>query len=47
VLEQSRISGIPRMQDSLVGREVEVRRSETRPRATRLMLGDHSRVDLE
>ena len=47
VLEQSRISGIPRMQDSLIGREVDVHRSQTRPRATRLMLGDHSRLDLE
>jgi glucose-1-phosphate thymidylyltransferase len=35
-----------RIVDSLVGRQVEVRRSTGRPRATRLMLGDHSRVDL-
>jgi len=47
VLEKSVISGIPRVQDSLIGKQVEVRRSQTRPRATRLMLGDHSVVDLE
>jgi glucose-1-phosphate thymidylyltransferase len=47
VLEQSRIDGIPRVQDSLIGKQVEVRRSGARPKATRLMLGDHSVVDLE
>jgi glucose-1-phosphate thymidylyltransferase len=46
VLEESRIVGIAGMADSLVGREVEVTRSEQRPRALRLMLGDHSKVDL-
>jgi glucose-1-phosphate thymidylyltransferase len=47
VLEQSRLVGVPRITDSLVGREVEIRRSERRPRALRLMLGDHSTVELE
>jgi glucose-1-phosphate thymidylyltransferase len=47
VLEESLIDGIHRIQDSLVGKQVEVRRSGARPRATRLMLGDHSIVDLE
>lgn len=47
VLEQSRIVGVHRIQDSLLGREVEVVRSGMRPKATRLMLGDHSRADLE
>ena len=47
VLEQSRIEGVPRMQDSLLGKQVVVTRSEARPKATRLMLGDHSVVDLE
>ena len=46
VLEASRIERVPRLVDSLVGREVEVRRTESRPTATRLVLGDHSRVDL-
>jgi glucose-1-phosphate thymidylyltransferase len=46
ILEESKILGIPRVADSLVGKQVEVRRSETRPHATRLMIGDHSVVDL-
>ena len=36
----------PRVADSLIGKQVEVRRSSTRPHATRLMVGDHSVVDL-
>jgi glucose-1-phosphate thymidylyltransferase len=47
VLERSRILDIPRIEDSLIGREVEVVRSQTRPRALRVMVGDHSRVDVE
>jgi glucose-1-phosphate thymidylyltransferase len=47
VLERSRIVGVHRIQDSLLGREVEVTCTGERPKATRLMLGDHSRADLE
>jgi glucose-1-phosphate thymidylyltransferase len=47
VLEQSRITGVTGIADSLIGRNVEVSRSGERPRALRLMLGDHSKVDLE
>jgi glucose-1-phosphate thymidylyltransferase len=47
VLERSRITGINGMADSLIGRDVEVSRSGQRPRALRLMLGDHSKIDLE
>jgi len=47
VLEESRILGIAGIADSLVGKQVEVTRSGRRPRALRLMLGDHSHVDLE
>jgi glucose-1-phosphate thymidylyltransferase len=47
LLEDSRIVGVHRIHDSLLGREVEVVRSGERPKATRLMLGDHSRADLE
>jgi glucose-1-phosphate thymidylyltransferase len=46
VLENSRIDGVARIADSLIGREVEVCRGDAGPRALRLMLGDHSRVDL-
>ncbi len=47
MLEHSRIVGVHRIHDSLLGREVEVVRSGEHPKATRLMLGDHSRADLE
>jgi glucose-1-phosphate thymidylyltransferase len=47
VLERCRIEGVRRLQDSLLGRDTEVVRSELRPRASRLMLGDHSRIELE
>lgn len=47
VLEHSRIVGIARLADSLIGRHAEIHRSGARPRAHRLMLGDHSQVDLE
>ncbi|MGH9153288.1 MAG: glucose-1-phosphate thymidylyltransferase [Acidimicrobiales bacterium] len=46
VLEHSRIVGAGRLIDSLIGREVEVTRSAERPVANRLVLGDHSVVDL-
>ena len=47
VLERSRIIDIPRLEDSLIGREVEVARTQQRPRALRLMLGDHCQIDVE
>ncbi len=47
VLAKSRIVGVHKIYDSLLGREVEVVRTGSRPRGTRLMLGDHSRADLE
>src|SRR4051794_35813129 len=47
VLDHARIVGVPRLTASLIGRHVEVPRSGSRPRATRLMVGDHCVVDLE
>jgi glucose-1-phosphate thymidylyltransferase len=46
ILEDSRIVDIPRVEDSLIGKQVVVTRSARRPRANRFMLGDHSQVDL-
>jgi glucose-1-phosphate thymidylyltransferase len=46
VLESSTISGISRIEDSLIGKEVEVTPSSALPRAHRLMLGDHSKVSI-
>jgi glucose-1-phosphate thymidylyltransferase len=47
VLDHSRITNVAGITDSLIGRNVEVTRTGERPRALRLMLGDHSKVDLE
>ena len=47
VLENSRIANIPsRIQDSLIGRQVVVERSPMKPKAHKLMLGDHSQVGI-
>jgi glucose-1-phosphate thymidylyltransferase len=46
VLERSTITTVPRIIDSLIGRDVEVECSGDSPRATRLMVGDHSKVDI-
>lgn len=46
VLERSVISGIPRLVDSLIGRDALVERSDVRPKATRLMIGDDCSVGL-
>ena len=46
VMPGSRIVGVPRLIDSLIGRGCIVTRTGLRPAATRLMLGDDSSVDL-
>jgi glucose-1-phosphate thymidylyltransferase len=46
VLQNSSIIGIPRIVDSLIGRNTVVQKSAERPQATRLMLGDDSRVEV-
>ncbi len=46
VMGSSRVVHAGRIEDSLLGYDVEVTRSARRPRATRLMVGDHCLVDL-
>ena len=46
ILEESKILDVPRVIDSLVGKQVVVQRSDARPSAIRLMLGDHSRIEV-
>jgi glucose-1-phosphate thymidylyltransferase len=47
VLEHSQILDIPqRIEDSLIGRNVEITRSPLKPRAHKLILGDYSRVGI-
>ena len=47
ILSESSIKNVARITDSLVGSHVEVDRSAHVPAGIRLMLGDHSRVELE
>ncbi|MFN5936066.1 MAG: glucose-1-phosphate thymidylyltransferase, partial [Roseiflexaceae bacterium] len=47
VLEHCRINDLPgRLCDSLIGRHVDISRSSMRPSAYRMVLGDHSHVDV-
>jgi glucose-1-phosphate thymidylyltransferase len=46
LLDGCRVSDVPRLEGSLLGREAHVRRTERRPSAHRLMLGDHSEVEI-
>jgi len=46
ILGHSSVIGAGRIEDSLLGWYVQVGRSDQRPRATRLMVGDHCQVDL-
>ncbi len=46
MMEHSSVIGVPRLVDSLIGRHSEITRSGARPTATRLLVGDHSQIDL-
>jgi glucose-1-phosphate thymidylyltransferase len=46
IVGSARVVDAGRIEDSLLGFGAEVTRSERRPRATRLMVGDHCLVDL-
>ncbi len=45
LLDYSSVIDAGRLEDSLLGQQVEVTRSQRRPRATRLMVGDHAQID--
>ncbi|MGD9997830.1 MAG: glucose-1-phosphate thymidylyltransferase [Ilumatobacteraceae bacterium] len=47
VMDASRVIDIKRLEDSLIGREAVVSRSQVKPRALRLMVGDHCQIDVE
>ena len=47
VMDDSRIIDIARLEDSLIGSDAVVTRSRQRPRALRLMVGDHCQIDVE
>ena len=47
VMDDSKVLQIPRLEDSLIGREAVIERTSKRPRALRLMIGDHCQIDIE
>ena len=47
ILERARITAVPRLVDSLIGRDTLVHRTGQRPKATRLMIGDDCSIDLD
>jgi len=47
VMDESAILDIPRLEDSLIGSDAVVSRSQRKPRAVRLMVGDHCQIDVE
>ena len=46
ILNGSRITNIHRLEGSIIGKSAVVAKTERRPLATRLVVGDHSRIDL-
>lgn len=47
IMDGSSVVDIARLEDSLIGSDAQVRRSKQRPRALRLMVGDHCQIDVE
>jgi glucose-1-phosphate thymidylyltransferase len=47
VMDRSRVVDVPRLEDSLIGCDAVVTRTRQRPRALRLMVGDHCQIDIE
>jgi glucose-1-phosphate thymidylyltransferase len=47
VMDGSQVLDIPRLEDSLIGSDAVVTRSRRKPRAVRLMVGDHCQIDVE
>ena len=47
IMEGSKVLDIKRLEDSLIGKETVISRTQIRPRALRLMIGDHCQVDVE
>ncbi|PKN02160.1 MAG: glucose-1-phosphate thymidylyltransferase [Elusimicrobia bacterium HGW-Elusimicrobia-1] len=46
ILENSRIIDVKRLEDSLIGQNVEISRTRKKPAAYRIMVGDSSRVEI-
>ena len=46
ILEKSRVRDIRRLEDSLIGQNVEITRTQKKPHAYRIMVGDSSKVEV-
>lgn len=46
ILENSKVKDVKRIADSLIGQNVEILKSEKKPQAYRIMVGDSSRVEI-
>jgi hypothetical protein len=46
-MDDSSVIEIARLEDSLIGSDAVVSRSRRKPRALRLMVGDHCQIDVE
>jgi len=46
-MDGSKVLQVPRLEDSLIGRDAVIERTNRRPRALRLMIGDHCQIDIE
>ncbi len=46
ILEYTKITDIKRIEDSLIGQRVEIRKSHGQPRAYRIMVGDSSQIEV-
>ena len=47
IMDNSTVVDIARLEDSLIGSDAVVSRSRRKPRALRLMVGDHCEIDVE
>jgi glucose-1-phosphate thymidylyltransferase len=45
LMDNSSVTDIARLEDSLIGSDASVRRTQQRPRALRLMVGDHCQIE--
>jgi len=46
LMERCRLRDVPRMEGSLLGRDVRITRTERRPSAHRFLLGDHAEIEI-
>jgi len=46
ILENSSVRDVKRIEDSLIGQNVQIHRTEKKPAAYRIMVGDSSKVEI-